>query len=294
MNSGREIRLATRQGGLAALGWRQLGAPRVLALHGWLDNAASFVPLAPLLENMDLVALDLPGHGHSDHRHPTARYHFIDYVFDIDAALDALGWADCHFLAHSLGAAVSSIFGAAAAERVRSVIMLDAVGPLAEDADRTSERLQKSLARHRQGTGSRRHYASLAEMAAARQRVSELSDESARLICRRSARRHGGEFVWRSDSALNWVSALRMTEEQVLDLLRHLTCPVLIMQATTGPFRLDPQVFEARKNAIPNARHVLVEGHHHFHMDQPAAIADTIREFILQHDSGPKADDQND
>ena len=125
-------------------------------------------------------------------------------------------------------------------------------------------------------------------------RVSELSDEAARLICRRSARNQGGKFVWRSDSALNWVSAVRMTEGQVLDLLGHLECPVLIMQATTGPFRLDPQVFEARKNAIPNARHVLVEGHHHFHMDQPAAIADTIEQFILQHDSGPKAGKHDD
>ena len=63
MRRGSEIQLDTRQGRLAALGWRQAGLPRVLALHGWLDNAASFAPLAPLLHGLDLVALDLPGHG---------------------------------------------------------------------------------------------------------------------------------------------------------------------------------------------------------------------------------------
>ncbi|MFY0450190.1 alpha/beta hydrolase, partial [Xanthomonas codiaei] len=43
------------------------GPRRILALHGWLDNAASFVPLSAHLQapDLDLVLLDLPGHGHS-------------------------------------------------------------------------------------------------------------------------------------------------------------------------------------------------------------------------------------
>ena len=40
--------------------------PWVIALHGWLDNAASFNALAPLLKDVYVIALDLPGHGHSD------------------------------------------------------------------------------------------------------------------------------------------------------------------------------------------------------------------------------------
>src|SRR5204862_6383008 len=63
MNEAREIGLKSARGTLAALRWTSPseGAPvRVLALHGWLDNAASFAPLAPHLPGLDLVALDLP------------------------------------------------------------------------------------------------------------------------------------------------------------------------------------------------------------------------------------------
>ena len=48
--------------------------PKVLALHGWLDNAASFIPLAGQLPHLDLVMLDLPGHGRSAHLGPGAEY----------------------------------------------------------------------------------------------------------------------------------------------------------------------------------------------------------------------------
>ena len=50
---------------VAAIEWGADGARPVLALHGWLDNAASFARLATLLDRLHLVAIDLPGHGRS-------------------------------------------------------------------------------------------------------------------------------------------------------------------------------------------------------------------------------------
>jgi pimeloyl-ACP methyl ester carboxylesterase len=57
-----ERRLALPHLALAAREWPGDG-PKVLALHGWLDNAASFDPLLPLLPDVHAVAIDLPGHG---------------------------------------------------------------------------------------------------------------------------------------------------------------------------------------------------------------------------------------
>ena len=293
MHSGTEIQLDTRQGRLGALGWRRAGAPRVLALHGWLDNAASFTPLAPLLHELDLVALDLPGHGHSEHRPATTHYHFIEYPFDIDAALDALDWPDCHLLGHSLGASISAVYAAAAPGRVRSLTLLDGLGPITAEANRTAERLRRSLARNRQGSGTARHFESLEEMVAARCKVSDMTAAAARLICERAARAVAEKFTWRSDAALNWVSALVMTEDQVLDLLRHVESPALVIQATRESQWFTRERLEARRNALANARHLSVKGKHHFHMDQPDTIANPVQTFILTHDQPAKESEKH-
>jgi len=287
LNQPDEIQLDTPQGRLAGLSWRSEDAPRVLCLHGWLDNAASFVPLAPLLGRLDLVALDLPGHGHSEHRHPSTRYHFIDYLFNIDAALDALGWADCHFLGHSLGAAISAVYSAGAPERVRSIVMLDTMGPISVSAEGTAGRLRRSLFKNRRGPRPPRRFDSIEEMVKARRAVSGLSETTARLICERSARQTGSHFEWRSDPALNWVSSLVMTDEQAMDLVRNIQAPALTLTVTEDSPWSSRAKLEERRQAIAHGIHETLVGHHHFHMDDPGQIADTIRVFIIDNDRPP-------
>lgn len=283
-----EIRLTTPEGRIAGLAWRRDAAPRVLALHGWLDNAASFLPLAPLLDRLDLVALDLPGHGRSHHRPAGARYHFVDYVFAVDAALDALGWPDAHLLGHSMGAAIAGTYAAAAPERARNLVLLDSLGPLTAEADTAADRLRRSLRKQRQGPGATRRYASIDDMVRARQSVSDLDADAARLLCERAARRDGDAWTWRSDPALNWVSPLLMTESQVLDVLGHIGAPVLTWHAAHESPWFSADKVRGRQAAIAHGRHLTASGGHHFHMQEPAAIAATMVAFILEHDSPPR------
>jgi pimeloyl-ACP methyl ester carboxylesterase len=284
MRKARERQLETPLGRRAGLHWRLPGAPRVLCLHGWFDNAESFTPLAPHLDQLELFALDLPGHGKSEHRHLTARYHFIDYLWDVDAVLDALDWEDCHLIGHSMGAAISTVYGAGAPERVRSAVLLDTLGPISVTAESSTERLRRSLARNRRARRSPRPYASVDDMVAARLKDSDLSEASARLLCERSAHRVGDHFEWRSDPAINWVSSLVMTDDQALDFLRHIQAPVMSMMADPAPAWSSETKNALRRGAIANGVHHTVAGHHHFHMDEPEKIAGAVQTFILRND----------
>ncbi len=274
-------RLETPRGHFAALRWPCTGGPRVLALHGWLDNAASFLPLAGQLKGIDLVAPDLAGHGHSVHRPEAANYYFAENLFDVELMLDALGWANCHLLGHSMGAAVAALYATAAPERVRSLIMLDAMGPVTGDPDQTAARLRRSLANHRQGPRPLKDYPSIAAMAEARlANADDLQPDAARLICERAARPHGDVFRWRTDPRLHWVSPVLMSEAQTLDCLRHIEAPVLSLTAQPFARWAGEEVVRERSAAIVHGTHETVEGGHHFHMDRPEEVGARLLDFL--------------
>jgi len=279
-----EIVLDTKRGRIAGIRWPADGAPKALCLHGLLDNAASFIPLAAWLGDLDVVALDFVGHGRSYHHPPVAPYYFTDYLWDLDASLDELGWPSCHLVGHSLGAAVASLYAAAAPERIRSLTMLDALGAISESPAKLGGRLQKSLQSVRNGPRPPKPYDSLEDMVRAHQAKSDLPAELARLICTRSARQVGDHFEWTYDPALQWVSPIVISEEQALAYLGAITAPILSITATPyAPF-VDQQKFEARKRAMPHGCHELWPGQHHLHMDQAAAVAARVQSFVLEQD----------
>jgi pimeloyl-ACP methyl ester carboxylesterase len=275
-----ELDLVTPNGRFAALAWRNPGAPRVICLHGWLDNAASFVPLAPLLGDLDLVALDFAGHGHSAHRPRGTRYYMMDNIWDVDAVLDELGWAECCVMGHSLGGVVACAYAAAAPGRVQRLVAIDGLGPLSAGANRTAARLRKSLKSVRNASGRLREFESIEHAISARRNVSDLSAEAARLICERSLEHHGDHYRWRTDPALNWHSPVLMTEEQVLDVLAAIEAPALSITALPLNKWIDAETARNRVEAIPDCRSHTIEGHHHFHMETPQDIARLILDFL--------------
>ena len=280
MRAAQEISVPTRNGCFAALAWPNPGAPRLMCLHGWLDNAASFLPLGPLLADFDMVALDFAGHGHSDHRPAGARYYMMDNIWDLDAVLDALGWPDCHLLGHSLGGVVASTYTAAAPERVNRLVALDGLGPLSARPGDTVSRLRASLASFRKSRGKLRDYAHIEEAARTRQRASGLPLDAARLLCKRSMSRHSGVYRWRTDPELNWRSPLLMSEEQVLDMLAAISAPTLSITASPLNEWMNSAVMKKRLATVPDCTGHFIEGHHHFHMDQPQQTAQLILDFL--------------
>jgi pimeloyl-ACP methyl ester carboxylesterase len=75
--------------------------------------------------NVQLVAVDLPGHGQSSHKPPGSDYAILDYIRDTNAIAAGLGWQTFHLLGHSLGASICGLFAGTFPERVCSLNLIE-------------------------------------------------------------------------------------------------------------------------------------------------------------------------
>jgi len=262
---------------LAAKRWGNSGGAPVLALHGWLDNAASFDGLAPLLPELDLVALELPGHGHSEHRAPGENYHFIDWVVVLFEAADALGLTRFSLLGHSMGAAVASLAAGAVPERIERLALLEGLGPFTRTDDEFPDRVRAALRERARGEYLAHLYRDASDAATRlRQVLTDLSQASAEQLTARGTRAVEGGVVWRSDPRLRWPSPQPLSEGQVHACLRRITADSLLVRAREG-YPFDPAMFARRVQSLPNLRVVEVEGGHHVHLEHPARVAPALR-----------------
>ncbi|WP_460760213.1 alpha/beta fold hydrolase [Lysobacter fragariae] len=292
----REFALDTAFGRLTGLRCGQAGAPRVLALHGWLDNAASFVPLSQHLQGIELVALDLPGHGASAHLPLGADYSLAGTVHAVLDAADALGWDRFAVLAHSMGAAISSILCAAAPARVSRLLAIEALGALSDSADHTAARLRESVAARRAlATKRLRVFPDIDTAIRARIQANGLSEPVARLLVERGVvavhDEHGNAgYSWSSDPRLTITTAVRMIEDQVRDLLVNIECPVRVVYADPAPPYFPDALRRERASLLRHGEVFVVPGTHHLHMEDPAAIAAVIGDFFVAGDAMDRAD----
>lgn len=276
------IELTTAAGTLCGLRWGTPGERPILALHGWLDNAASFSLLAPLLRNADVVAIDLPGHGCSDHRPVGSLYHFIDYIPVVLQAIKELGWRSCLLMGHSLGAGIALFAAAANPKTVSGLCLIDGLGPQTENATNAGIRLQTSISRTNfvQKHTSRVH-TSIETMIEARFRAGNIDRESARLLVERNVIKVENAFRWRSDSRLLLPSLQYMTEEQVHSVLRLINAPIALGIASHGLLKNQTES-EDRIGLFSKMNVEEFDGHHHFHLDNPYPLAHAINRFIVE------------
>jgi len=279
----RELTLEWRGLKVAALAWGSEDQPKVLALHGWMDNAASFIPLASRLSGLHIVALDFVGHGRSDHRPHSCGAHFIDWVADVLGLVEALGWKDFSILGHSMGAAIGAQTAAVAPDAIQRLILLDGFGPLSDPAEEAPARLAKALdAERRQKTTEDSPCRSLEAAVKARMRSgADLTPEAARLLVERGTEPCSEGVRFRHDPRLKLPSRTRLTEEQVLAFLQGVTCPVLAVRPKGG-WPVPEDIINRRLGAFTDLKRLEVEGGHHVHLTHPERVAEAVSGFLAR------------
>lgn len=269
-----------QRGGQTVSGLRRPGTGRqVLALHGWLDNAASFVPLLAHLPELDIVMLDLPGHGFSSHLPAGASYTTPAAICHVLDVADALGWEHFTLLGHSMGAGIASLT-AAVSDRVERLVAIEALGGLRGPESETAQRLREHVdASRRTDNRPLRVFPTLAAPIRARMIANQLSEPNARLLVERGVFEVPGGYSWRTDQRLMLPTAIRLTEGQIDDLLQSISCPVQVIYATPAQAYYPEPLRSDRLKHLRHGQLALLPGTHHVHMERPEDVAGIIQRF---------------
>ncbi len=269
-----ERRIALPALSLAAQVWGDDGAPPLLALHGWLDNGGSFARLAPLLAaHYRVIALELPGHGHSGHLAAGASYEYMEYVRTVLAAVEALALPRYRLLGHSLGAGVASLVAAATPARVERLLLIEGLGPLGDDGTQTLPRFREALAPRGEHARPMRVFREIDHAISARSVASGLPADLARPIVERGLIETAGGWRWRSDPRLNRPSPLRLAESQIHALLAGIAAPTALLLARPDTPYLPGTGMRQRAACVPDIAVSHLDGGHHLQLEQPATVA---------------------
>jgi pimeloyl-ACP methyl ester carboxylesterase len=273
-----EIQLSLAHITLAAKRYGQADKPMILALHGWLDNADSFIPLAQafahqgLFDTFQLMCIDWPGHGLSDHRPGRYPLHWVDYIYDLQAVIQDIAdeGQPIIVIGHSLGGIIASAYNACLGENITKLILIEALAPLSEPAGHAKSRLRKGLLQqqrfNRQLARPIPTYSSMDVAIQARHQLTGLALPWCELITKRNMQFLDDKCAWRSDPRLKLDSLNRFTFEQVDALMTVSDTRTLFIEANAW---------------FSDIKMVTLTGDHHLHMGNANQVAEMIGAFIL-------------
>lgn len=249
--------------------WGKRGGLPVIALHGWLDNAGSFDFLAPQLAELDIVALDLAGHGLSDHRPLASAYNIWLDIAEVLSVAEQLGWSSFGLLGHSRGAMIATLLAATFPHKVTHLAVIEAFVPQPVAATEAPAQLASAITLIKNlASKPRRIYPTLEDAVSARRRgMTELSLADADVLADRGVESLEQGYRWRNDYKLMAPSEVKFTAEQVAAFVARLALDVLIIGGDQGMLHhfhpLDDWLQQ-----YPNLHRVELKGDHHLHMSR--------------------------
>lgn len=263
--------------------WGSPGYTPVIALHGWLDNAASFDLMLPFLSDMHVIALDCAGHGGSSFRSADSGYNIWQDIAEVLGVADQMGWDRFALLGHSRGATISTLIAGASPARISHAALIDGYLQGLSDAKGTAIQLAKSVYEAKRfGAASPSFFPDFDRAVQARVNgIISLTEGAARVLAQRGVREDERGFYWHTDQRLKAASQLKLTRDHMKDFFTSITAPVMLIQAEDSGFKPDAQQDETFA-WVTNLRLIKMPGSHHLHMEEQAQqVAEEVQKFIL-------------
>ncbi|MFY9934242.1 MAG: alpha/beta hydrolase [Streptosporangiaceae bacterium] len=267
---------------LSALVWQEADAELVL-LHGGSQNAHTWDTVAMALDR-PLVAIDLPGHGHSDGPgdRPEGQLDPHGNAADVAAAIRQLAPAARAVIGMSLGGLTAIALAAEAPELVRKLVLVDVLPGI-----------KTQRARHiTDFVNGPASFASLDELLERTARFNPSRSRSSlrRGILHNAEQRPDGTWVWRwarhrrpgAASATQAAAAQEVVYPQLWDALSAVTVPVLLARGMRPDSVLDDDDERELLARLPSAQveHVAEAGHS-LQGDTPLELAAIIGQFVF-------------
>jgi pimeloyl-ACP methyl ester carboxylesterase len=240
--------------------------PELILVHGGAQNAHTFDTVAIALDR-PLIALDLPGHGHSD-ASPYRASSIASHALDLERAIERLTNVALPLVGMSLGGLCSILVAAERPDLVRSLVLIDITPGVNADKARhitdfvngpkTFDNFDDLLARTMEHNPTRS--------------VSSLR----RGILHNALQREDGTWVWRHQQ--HRVSDLEGPEAGDLwEKLGSLTMPVTLVRGMARGSVVDDADEAELLRRLPDAIVVRVENAgHSVQGDQPIELARVI------------------
>ncbi len=250
----------------------------VVFIHGWLDNAASFFSvmqeLARLAPRAHLCAIDLPGHGLSEHKNGSNFYPFHDYIDDFCQLLLNFSANKRVIVGHSLGALVASCYSAAFPENVAGLVQIEGYAPLVEPTSESVERIRQGvLSRQRLRKKPERSYADVSQAIERRSMSNHLAPELIAPVVERGITQVDGKWHWRHDVKLKSESLYRMLPQHADEIMNAIQCPHRLILGEQGFQSLKRLRSISAQSCLET---FTVSGGHHCHLEQPEQVAELI------------------
>ena len=268
-----EVEVASDGRRLSALVW---GAkpPEIVLLHGGAQNAHTWDTVALALD-LPLVAIDLPGHGHSDHREDGPFSPRANAV-DVAVAIRALAPDARMVVGMSLGGLTAIALTGCAPELVRKIVLVDVTpgvdrekaAPIAQfiAGPDTFETFDEILARTIEFNPTR-------------------SESSLRRgVLHNAIERDDGRWVWRYQRPRLLESADMEIPADFATLwedVGRIAVPLMLVRGTVGGTVVDDGDEAKLRELQPDARVELVEGAgHSIQGDRPVELAGLLVDFL--------------
>ena len=268
---------------IAAKIWNENARTKAIVLHGWLDNANSFDPLAALLPDLCIVALDSVGHGKSDFRSLDATYHIWSEVDECIQVANQLGWEQFVLMGHSRGAAIAGLVAGTFPERISHLVLLEGGIPLSMSSEQVPENLAQSIETTHKLAGTKGTLFPTREAAltARANGFTKVDMQTAEILAKRSLYEDAEGFHWHVDARLKAPSPIKLNDAQIHAFLGKISAPTLLVIGKHGIVEILNHT-HAHFERITDIRKVEMPGGHHLHMEgAEEAIAKEISALIF-------------